>query len=106
MKKAIVIGFFWTLLAAGSSAIAGWQSDIATNQNMAMNYISALQVNPNAARPQLIVGEGWLSQRSLAEISAAMSRAEQLAHAGRPDLIVMPQFQYGAEPPRRKQAGY
>lgn len=105
MKKAIVFGFFWVILA-GSSAIAGWQSDIATNQNMAMNYISALQVNPNAARPQLIVGEGWQSQRSLAEISAAMSRAEQLARAGRPDLIVIPQFQYGAEPPRRKQAGY
>ena len=99
MKKLIMAGII--LLATNSWA--GWQSDIATNQNLATNYISELRVNPAAQRPQLIQNSGWQSQRSLAEIYSAMDRAEQLSRAGRPDLIERPQFQYGVEKDRRQQ---
>lgn len=105
MKKAILAVMFLVAMA-GAPALAGWQSDIATNQTRATSYISELQVNRNAKRPQLIVNNGWQSQRSLGEISAAMDQAEQLARAGRPDLIKVPQFQYGAEKNMRKQGGY
>ncbi|MBV5327414.1 MAG: hypothetical protein JZU65_07225 [Chlorobium sp.] len=95
MKKAILTVLLFVAMAGSGNA--GWQSDIATNQNMATNYISELQVNRNAKRPQLIEGAGWQSQRSLGEINSAMSRAEQLARSGRPDLIQIPVFKYGAE---------
>lgn len=76
-------------------AIAGWQSDVAENQNRALWYINELRISPkNLVRPKLIPAQGWQGARANEEMEGAMDRAERLAKSGRGDLIEMPVFQY------------
>lgn len=74
---------------------AGWQADISTNQNRAIDYISELTYNSKAKWPRLIEAKGWQGKRAYDECVSAMIRAKKMAAAGRPDLIQIPVFQYG-----------
>ncbi len=93
------------LLLVTTSGYAGWKSDIATNQQRALDYISKLMYTaPNKVkRPALIRNKGWKSQRSLQEIESTMNRAEDMAKAGRADLIQLPEFKFNGETKQQRK---
>lgn len=92
------------VLILAAPLYAAWKEKVTRNQLKAREYIQKLMDGADPAevqRPHLRYDDNFEAKRSLKEVVRAMDEAEELARAGKHQLIEQPEFHYKGIPEER-----